>query len=1080
MTRLTIWAGLWMMLLLAPFSLAEDGARWARLETYPDRVVLEGPFRSVQLLVTGVDGAGVGHDLTRALELVAEPPLVSVDDLGLVRPVQNGEGVLRGTIDGRAVTIPFTVSGLEDIPAPSFLRDVMPILARRGCNSGTCHGAAQGKNGFKLSLRGYDPLFDHRSLTDDHAGRRFNRAAPDRSLFLLKPTAEVPHVGGYVLEPDHPDYELLEAWVAAGVPYDDGTSRVASIRILPEEPALAQPDFDQQFAVWAQYEDGTERDVTAEAFLESSDTEVVKITGRAMVKAIRRGQAALLARYEGRYASLPVAVMGDRTGFAWESRPIYNDIDLFVDNKLQRVKTLPSELCSDADFLRRASLDLTGLVPTVGEVETFLADRRDSRIKRQELVDRLIGSPAFVEFWTNKWSDLLQVNRKFLGEDGAERLRDWIYEQVASNRPYDELASDILTASGSTYENPPAAYYKVLREPDVVMENTTQLFLGVRFNCNKCHDHPFERWTQNDHWQLAAWFGRVGRENVEGSKQMPLRGGNQPEDQPPTFEERIVDRDEGEVIHAGTGQVAPPEFPYTFADGVAESGTRRERLAAWLTHEENPYFATSFANRLWSYFFGIGLIEPVDDIRAGNPPTNPELLRYLTRQLVESGFDTRHVMRLIVSSRTYQHAFETNAWNEDDKTDFSHAYPRRLPAETLYDAIFRATGSTSHILGQRSGVRAVALLDPEAGGGGFLDLFGRPPRESACECERSSSVSLGQALNLVNGETLAAAIQDPENAIADLVRIESDSGHIAEELFIRFLGRRPDADERREFEAALDWRRSENVAALPPDQAKRLADRQAAWESTQRPAEWSPVTVRSARSEAGATLTVLDDGSILVSGENPERDTYHLVVQTDETRIRGVQLEVLPDESLPAKGPGRAENGNFVVHQIQVVALPDGLPIGSQAAELHAATADFSQEGWPVAEAIRANDRGWAVMPRFGEVHRAAFETKSDLGYPPGTLLAVKIIQNYGGRHTIGRFRLQVTGSERPIRISSLPEEVQAALRVPSESRTEAQSALVFRQFIGTDGEMRDALRMATAQDLAWALATSPAFLFNH
>ncbi len=1056
---------------------AEDSDRWVALETLPARLDLENRFEYAQLLVTAIDADGRRRDVTREVELSA-PDFLRLDARGLVRPTGDGIGELRIRLGELEAVVPVQVRGTSAEFQPSFVRDVMPQLAKHGCNSGTCHGAAKGRNGFQLSLRGYDPIQDHRALTDDLAGRRFNRSAPERSLFLLKPTAEVPHQGGQVLEPQQADYELLRSWVASGVPSDVGkTTRVTSIRIGPEEPALEQPGFEQQFAVWASYDDGSERDVTAEAFLTSNDTEVVTVDG-ALARSVRRGEAVLLARYEGSYASRPVFVMGNREGFTWKPVPTYGEVDRLVYDKLQSIQTLPSEVCTDAEYLRRVMLDLTGLVPTLAEVRGFLADSRDSRLKREELVDRLIGSPDFIEHWTNKWSDLLQVNRKFLGEAGAQRLRNWIYEQVASNRPYDQFVEELLTASGPTTETPPVAYYKVLREADVVMENTTQLFLGVRFSCNKCHDHPFERWTQNDHWQLAAYFAQVGRTDIEGSPKMPRNGTTPPNEPTPAFEERIFDADEGEVTHPGTGQYAPPRFPYEHGGDIPSSVPRREQLSAWLTAPENPYFARSFANRLWSYFLGVGLIDPVDDIRASNPPSNPALLTYLTGELLESGFDVRHVMRLIVTSRTYQHGIEAGDWNRDDTRNYSHCFARRLPAETLYDAIARATGSVTHVPGYRHGTRAAALLDP-AVPVSFLDLFGRPPRESACECERVNRVSLGQALNLVNGETLAGAIEDPNSAIVDLVRIERNANNVIDELYIRFLGRPATADEQAQLSRELDPTRPENIAALKPDQARDLQKRWIDWEMAQKPSLWQPVSVRSAATTGGATLEVLEDGSLRAGGENPERVTYDLVLNTNLTGITGVRLEALPDDGLPAKGPGRAENGNFVLHELRVIALGARSPLANRRVAFSRATASFSQEGWPVAQAIQPNDKGWAVSPQFGRMHQAAFESKDDIGFAGGTQLVVKMVQNYGGQHTLGRFRLQVTQSPRPVRVSSLPANVQAALQVPREQRTAEQQALSFRQFIATDKPMTQALRLATAQDLVWALATSPAFLFN-
>ena len=367
-----------------------------------------------------------------------------------------------------------------------------------------------------------------------------------------------------------------------------------------------------------------------------------------------------------------MTVMGDRTGFVWTEPPTYNKIDELVAAKWKRMKILPSGLCTDADFLRRVSLDLTGLPPTADDVRKFLADPRDSRVKRDELVDRLIGNPEFIDYWTNKWADLLQVNRKFLGVEGSVAFRNWIRGQVAANTPYDKFVRAIMTANGSNRENPPAAYFKILRDPAATMENTTQLFLAVRFNCNKCHDHPFERWTQDQYYQTAAYFAQVGLSGDPASKGQMI-GGTDVEAPKPLFE-LVADTGKGEVVHDRTKKVTAPQFPFSRDYAKPAAGApRRLELSAWLTSKDNPYFAKSYVNRLWGYLLGVGIIEPLDDIRAGNPPTNPELLDYLTREFVKSGFDVRHVMRLICKSRTYQFSVETNKWNADDKVNYSHA-----------------------------------------------------------------------------------------------------------------------------------------------------------------------------------------------------------------------------------------------------------------------------------------------------------------------------------------------------------------------------------------------------------------------
>src|SRR5262249_20932222 len=685
------------------------------------------------------------------------------------------------------------VSGQKDKYEVSFVRDVMPSMSKIGCNAGTCHGSAQGKNGFKLSLRGYDAGFDHNALTDMLAGRRINRVAPDESLMLLKPSGAVPHVGGALMRPGERYYEMLRSWIANGVKFDANSPRVTSIDIKPKGPVLPLIGMKAQLIVTATYSDGSTRDVTAESFIESSNTEVATVDKQALVTAVRRGEAAMLARYEGSYTATTLVVMGDRSGYAWKDVPANNWIDELVYEKLKSVKVLPSDLCTDAEFIRRLYLDLTGVPPEPTAVRDFLADARPMKEKRDELIERLIGSAEFVEHWTNKWADMLQVNRKFLGEKGAAALRKYIRDAINDNMPYDRFAYSVLTASGSTMENPAAAYYKVLRDPGSTMENTTHLFLAVRFNCNKCHDHPFERWTQDQYYELADYFAQVGREEDPKYKGQKV-GGTDVEGAKPLVE-IIKDISTGEIKNERTGKPAVAKFPFEVKSAVAQ-GSRREQLAKWITTPDNPYFAKSYVNRLWSYLLGTGIIEPVDDIRAGNPPSNPKLLDRLTQEFVQSGFNVRHMMRLICKSRTYQMSVSTNQWNADDNVNYSHAIARRLPAEVLFDTIERATGSRSKLPGLRAGARAAELLDSNVDvGGGFFELFGKPPRESACECERTSGMLLAPVLNLTNGPVVADALKDPQNRLNQILAANPDNTKAIEDLYLAMLCRKPTAKE---------------------------------------------------------------------------------------------------------------------------------------------------------------------------------------------------------------------------------------------------------------------------------------------
>ena len=654
----------------------------------------------------------------------------------------------------------------------SFIRDVIPAMSKVGCNAGTCHGAQKGKRGFKLSLRGYDPLYDYRALVDDLSGRRFHRSRPEQSLMLLKPTQGVPHEGGFLFDEKSRTYSVLKQWIAEGCRFDTA-KRVARIEVFPKKPLLETTDSQQQLIVMAHFPDGTSRDVTRDAVFETSDFEVATVSKTGRIEAVRRGEAAALVRYEGLYAAAPVAIIGNREGFAWKAAPERNYIDKLVNAKLQRMKILPSGTCSDAEFLRRASIDLTGLPPTVEQVKLFLAAKRPTLANRNAKIDQLIGSPQFIEHWTLKWSDLLLSNSKFITEKGSWAFRNWIRRAVATNMAFDKFVYQLMTANGSTFENPAANYYRISREPKVVMENMTQVFIGTRFQCNQCHDHPFERWTQRQYYELSAYFAGVGR------KAGPVKG-----------EEIIYSlATPTDIKHPSTGETIPAAFPCS-SDLDKKNPDPRVRLADWLTSPKNPYFAKSIVNRYWSYLHGRGIIDPVDDIRASNPPSNPPLLDELTRRFIANGFDLKRLIREMARSETYQRSFRPNKWNDDDSLNFSHASPRRLTAEQLFDALHVATGAPSRIPGVPVGFRASQIPDPKVKIG-FLDMFGRPPRESPCECERSSDVSLSQTLNMINGPTVSDAIIHPEGRVAKLVAAKADDKTIVGDVYLAVICRPP-------------------------------------------------------------------------------------------------------------------------------------------------------------------------------------------------------------------------------------------------------------------------------------------------
>lgn len=755
------------------------------LEFEPAALTLEDGRDERRFLVWGKTKDGERFDLTGHAKLSEDSAAIAIGEENVVRGTAAGEGSIKVLAGGLEAMLPVKVLSAEK-PAVRFVRDVVPMMSKAGCNAGTCHGSAQGKNGFKLSLRGYDPDFDYQALVNDISGRRFNRVVVEESLMLQKPAAEVPHEGRQVFKVDSWQYNLLRDWIREGAKNEAVTERANRLEILPKEITLRAAGLDQHVVALAHYPDGKVRDVTRDVVLASNNDEVALVKG-ASVRGVRRGEAAIQVRYEGNYATVEVAVMGAREGFQWVDVPEHNYIDKHVNAKLKKVKVLPSELSSDAEFVRRVSLDITGLPPTGERVRAFLADQTPMKEKREKLVDELLGSKDYVEFWANKWADLLQCSSETLGQKAVWQYRDWIRQSIRENKPYDKFVRDILLAEGNAYQNPAANYYRVLREPGKIAEDVSQTFLGVRFNCNKCHDHPFERWTQNQYYEFSAFFAQLAiKRGYNDNKIVKDEGSSTTR----VMAEEIVYRvrDGAKVEHPKDGRTVAPKVPFGTSETVDERD-RRVAFVNWLTSKENPIFAKAMANRVWSYFFGMGIIDPVDDIRGSNPPSNPALLEALTEDFVKSGFDTKKLIRTICASRTYQLSFQKNEWNKDDKINFASAQPRRLSAEQLVDAISQATGHRPNLGDMPKAMRAAEAPDGKVGD--FLLLFGRPKRQSACECERSSNLTLSHAMSLINGSTIGDAVAAPNNKIAALVEREKDDVKVVEELYLSILNRVP-------------------------------------------------------------------------------------------------------------------------------------------------------------------------------------------------------------------------------------------------------------------------------------------------
>ncbi len=703
-----------------------------------------------------------------------------------------------------AVAIPLLLAAgpARAADRPSFVNDVVPVLTRQGCNQGSCHGKGAGQNGFRLSLRGYAPEQDHRSLTREFDARRIDPTDPERSLLLTKPTGRVPHEGGKLFAASSREYDTLLAWIKAGAPGPDPADpRVTRLEVTPGDKVLKVGE-TVQLAAWATFSDGSRRDVTWLTRFDSNDAAVAEVTPAGRVTARRNGATAVRAAFQTEVAVATFAVPFDRPVDERLYAAQTNFIDRHVFAKLKALRIEPSDLSSDEEFIRRAYLDACGVLPTPDEVRAFLADR--SPDKRAELIDRLLDRPEFVDYWTLFLSDLLQ-NRKERDHDvrgvkGVRQFHDWLRRQVAANRPWDALARDVLTATGRTTDSPAVGYFVVtvgeVREPEKseVAESVAQAFLGTRIGCARCHNHPLERYTQDDFYHFAAFFARVQFDRKD-PRQAPTVLTVAPPD--PNQKGKPVG-----VTQPRTGQYLRPQPLDRSAVDLFPGEDPRRKLAAWVTDPANEFFAGAMVNRVWQHYLGVGLVEPVDDLRATNPPTNPALWAALKAEFVAHGYDLKHLMRVILNSRTYQLTSATRPGNEADAKFYSHYYARRLPAEVLLDAISQATGSPEYFPGYPHGVRAVQIADPGVPSD-FLRLFGRPERVTACACERAGDVTMPQLLHLQNGRLLADKIAAGGAALSRLVDGVKDDDRVTEELFLRTLCRPPTAEERRAVQAAL-------------------------------------------------------------------------------------------------------------------------------------------------------------------------------------------------------------------------------------------------------------------------------------
>ncbi len=774
-------AGALVTALLAAASTATAAAAPAvtELRVFPAAISLETKQDRQGLVVQAVFADGVTRDVTAEAAISFSDQTRARLEGAVLSPLADGATELRVKYQGKARAVPVRVSRAQEDRPVSFTHDVMPIFTKASCNTGGCHGASRGKDGFRLSLFGYDPDGDYFRLTREAIGRRINLAVPEESLLLEKALNKVPHTGGELFKADSPFHRTLLAWLKAGAPRDPaGVARVERIEIHPQQSVLEGTGAAQQLSVRAFYSDGTDRDVTALTAFMSNNDAVVKVSAAGQAAALGRGEAFITARFEEHAGGVHVLAIPQGLKFTWPKVAEHNYIDTLVHAKLRKLRIAPSELCDDVTFLRRVYLDIIGTLPTPTEVRLFAGDRTPG--KREAVVDALLAREEFTAMWVMKWAELLQVRsadqQVQMSTKSALQYFDWLRERVARNVPVDRMVKDLLTATGPSFENPAANFYKVERDPLKLSENVAQALMGVRMQCAQCHNHPFDRWTMNDYYSFAGFFAQVGRKPGEDPR-----------------ETIIFNAANGGVKHPVGGKDIAPKFLGGAQPKLEKGADRRAVFAEWLTAPDNPYFPRHLANVVWAQFFGRGIVDPIDDVRVSNPASNPELLDRLAAQLVGYGYDFKRLVRDICTSRTYQLSSAPNATNANDELNFARGSVRRIRAEVLLDLIGTATESMEKLRGLPQGARALEIADGRTTNY-FLTTFGRATRETPCSCEVKMEPSLSQALHLLNGDTVNGKIA-AGGVVKKLLKSGRPRAEIIEELYLRTLSRLPTATE---------------------------------------------------------------------------------------------------------------------------------------------------------------------------------------------------------------------------------------------------------------------------------------------
>lgn len=748
------------------------------LEVYPIEIALDGKQSKRQLIVTGKMENGSVADWTKRAVVKSLNEAVARWENGVIVPVSDGETVVQvqaGTIER---TIPVRVTNQSVERRTDFESEVLVALSKQGCNSGACHGSPSGKGMFRLSLRAFDKQLDELTLIHEEFGRRLNLVKPEQSLLLLKPLMSVYHGGGKQIRQEDVAYKVLLKWLQeGGKPDPADTPRCSRLEVYPgEKRMLPLTGGSQQIAAIAHFANGSKRDVTELVAYESSNQQIAEVNAYGLVTPKSKGEVVILVRFLEHIESVRLTFIDHDPNFQWNAQSPANFIDTLVNDKLQQMQLLPAARSSDSEFIRRVYLDVLGILPTVAETKQFLESQEPN--KRSALIDQLLEREEYAKFWANKWGDLLKLTNKLVGAEGVYKYHQWIEDSIRADVPYDRFAQELITASGSTLANPPANFYRTATDMNECVETISQVFLGARLQCAKCHNHPFERWTQDNYYGLGAFFNRIQRKET-------LRPG----------EMFVWSNEQGEVVQPRTGQTMKPWLPGVGSQD-ASADDRRQMFSDWLTKTDNNYFARIGANRVWSHLFARGIVDPVDDFRDSNPGTNEPLLNALAAEFRTANYSTKHLLRTILNSNTYQSISMPSNGQKDDEYYFSHQRPRFLDAEQLLDAVNHVTGVSQRFGGLPVSTRATQLPAPDLVKVDFLKVFGQPERSTVCACERSSDSNLAMAIELFNGPVVYDRLKDPNNRFRKLLATGQSPEVVLDDLYLAALSRLPNAEER--------------------------------------------------------------------------------------------------------------------------------------------------------------------------------------------------------------------------------------------------------------------------------------------